>query len=156
MKQKNRYISGIMYMVSFMLPCICWPEAFMLIWVDRSMVMTDSSGSTISRDRPICGMRVRSMPRKFMCWPNSVMVAICSTLKQPSTPLLPASTSAMMLVSRVMAVKEMPAAVIASPALASAAALMWKMRSSGLYTTPITPNMTRKFSSMGTQPAVGL
>ena len=24
------------------------------------------------------------------------------------------------------------------------------------YTTPITPNMTRKFNSMGTQPAVGL
>ncbi len=34
MKQKNRYISGIIYMVSFMLPCICWPEAFMLMWVD--------------------------------------------------------------------------------------------------------------------------
>ena len=45
---------------------------------------------------------------------------------------------------------------ISAAALASAAALMWKMRSSGLYTTPITPNMTRKFSSMGRQPAVGL
>ena len=42
-----------MYMVSFMLPCICWPEAFMLMCVDRNMVMTDSSGSTISRDRPV-------------------------------------------------------------------------------------------------------
>ena len=40
------YISGIIYMVSFMLPCICWPEAFILMWVDRNMVMTDSSGST--------------------------------------------------------------------------------------------------------------
>ena len=91
-----------------------------------------------------------------MCWLNSVMVAIWSALKQPITLELPATTCAMMLVSRVMAVKETPAAVRASPAAVRAAALMWKMRSSGLYTTPITPNMTRKFNSMGTQPAVGL
>ena len=45
---------------------------------------------------------------------------------------------------------------ISAAALARAAALMWKMRSRGLYTTPITPKMTRKLSSMGTQPAVGL
>ena len=119
-------------MVTFMLPCICWPEAFMLMWVDRNMVTTDSSGSTRSSDRPICGMRVRSMPRKFMCWLNSVMVAIWSALKQPITPELPATTCAMMLVSRVMAVKETPAAVRASPAAVRAAALMWKMRCSGL------------------------
>ena len=66
MKQKNRYISGIIYMVTFMLPCICWPLAFMLMWVDRSMVMTDSSGSTMSSDRPSLGTRVRSMPRKVI------------------------------------------------------------------------------------------
>ena len=128
----------------------------MLMWVDRNMVTTDSSGSTRSRDRPIWGTRVRSMPKKLMCWLNSVMVAICASVKHCSRPLLPASTWAMMVVSRVMAVKATPEAVRASPAAVRAAALMWKIRSRGLYTTPITPNITRKFSSMGRQPAVGL
>ena len=92
-----------------------------------------------------------------MCWLNSVMVAICVCAEAAASRrnCRPA-TCAMMLVSRVMAVKETPAAVRASPAAVRAAALMWKMRCSGLYTTPITPKMTRKLSSMGTQPAVGL
>ena len=37
-------------MVSFMLPCISWPLAFMLMWVDRNMVTIARTGR-ISRGR---------------------------------------------------------------------------------------------------------
>ena len=43
-KQKKTYIRGIIYMVSFMLPCISWPEAFMLMWVEMNMVTTARMG----------------------------------------------------------------------------------------------------------------
>ena len=91
-----------------------------------------------------------------MCWPNSVMVLTWSGVKQLVTVLSPAMTCAMMLVSRVTVVKLMPRVVRASPAAVRASAPMWKMRCSGRYTTSMTPNMTRKLTSMGIQPAVGL
>ena len=37
-------------MVAFMLPCICWPEAFMLMWVEMNMVTMARMGR-ISRGR---------------------------------------------------------------------------------------------------------
>ena len=92
-------------MVSFMLPCISWPDAFMLMWVEMNMVTTARMGKIsrgrLSAARLYCGTRVRSMPKKSMCWPNSVMVFSWSAVNTEVTVDSPASTCAMILVSRV-------------------------------------------------------
>ena len=132
----------------------------MLMWVEMNMVTTARMGKIsrgrLSAARLYWGTRVRSMPKKSMWLPNSVMVLSWSAVNTEVTLLSPASTCSMMLVSRVTCVKLMPRASMALPAALMASAPMWKMRCSGRYTTSMTPNMTRKLTSIGIQPAVGL
>ena len=71
------------------------------------------------------------MPKKFMCWLNSVMVSSWLAEKMDATLCSPARICSMIRLSRVTMVNWMPRAVSASPAEVSRSLLMWKMRLSG-------------------------
>ena len=122
-------------MVTFMLPCSFWPLLFMLYQVEIKLVMRARMGKTSSGRfsglRLYWGTRVRSMPKKFMCWLNSVMVSSWPAEKMPVMLGSPASTCSMMRLSRVTLVNWMPRLVRAVPAAVSRSLLMWKMRFRG-------------------------